>query len=419
MIKTNIKIPLLESQNKFLNSTKKEVLFSGAWRAGKSRALCYAMVKQVIKNPLNTVLLCRKTLQSLKKSTLITLLRGDDANPVLPPGSYTHHMADQYIQLLGGGRINYSGIDDPVKIRSMSLGAVGVDEALEFNLDEYLELMGRLSLNSGTRQIYSATNPGVPGHFLYKRFFKEDSPKREVVIAKTIDNPYLPKDYLESLKDMPEDLYKRYALGEWLLLDNAVYNNYSRDKHSKRLDLRQLYDEYFIGVDMGFTDPAVFLLVGRLGDRFYILSEYYKTKSIESQLVTVLKDIVNTLKNPYTIVVDPSQPSFIQTLQYHGLNTVKANNDILGGIARVRQRFEIRNDSPDLLIDSNCTNLMNELESYQYKEGTENPVDKFNHGPDALRYVFNYYCDNKRAVSSNFIIDLDKQETNDLEEILY
>jgi hypothetical protein len=75
MNQLKFKQELLPSQERFINSTKKEILFSGAWRAGKSKILCFALLKQVIKNPHNTVLLCRKTLESLKSSTLMIAAR--------------------------------------------------------------------------------------------------------------------------------------------------------------------------------------------------------------------------------------------------------------------------------------------------------------------------------------------------------
>lgn len=400
-------VKLLPSQFKFVNSKAKEVLYSSGYGAGKSYALCYALIKAAT-IPNNQTLLCRKTMTSLRRSTLVTLLEGQDA--ILPKGSYTWNKMEGKIILNGGGTIYMCGLDEMTKIRSMNLSTICIDESIELELEEYLELLGRLRLDIGSRQIFMATNPATPSHWIYKRFFAESKPSREVIRCKTEENYHLPKDYIDSLKELPEILYKRYVLGEWLLLDRAVYANFERTKHIRTFSDLEVYDEYIIGADVGFTDPSAFLLIGRYGDRFYVLEEFYKPKAVEAQLIDAIKDLVNKCKNPYTIVVDPSQASFIQTLQYNGFNTIKANNDILGGISRVRQKFEVRNDSPDLLIDGRCTNLIHELESYQYKENTEQPIDKFNHALDALRYATNYYCDSKTTPSSNFIISLDKDE---------
>lgn len=387
--KLYIKPQFFPAQQQFLNSTKKEVLYSGAFRAGKSLALCYKLLKQVIRNPTNSVLLVRKTCSHLPHTTLKTLLEGDDSPPVLPKGSYKKHPKEQYIQLNGGGRIYYFGLNDPMKIFSMSLGAIGIDEAIEIEEDEYLKLMGRLSLNSGTRQIISVTNPSVPGHYLYKRFFEEKHPNREVILARTIDNPFLPPDYLESLKDYPEILYRRYALGEWTIMEGSIFENFNRKIHVKTINLEEKYwNEYYIGVDIGYTDPSAVYLVGKCGNRLTVIKEFYKNKCLQDTVIKHIESMFKFCNNPCTIVVDPSQAGLIATLQSMGLPAIKAINDILPGISLIRQALEVRNDSPDLIISDTCENLIKELELYCYKPGTEIPIDKFNHGIDGIRYLF-------------------------------
>jgi PBSX family phage terminase large subunit len=409
-MQTTIKPDFFPAQRKFMDSTKKEVLYSGAFRAGKSLALCYQLIKQVIRNPTNSVLLCRKTCSHLPHTTLKTLLEGDDSPPVLPPNSYKHHQKEQYIQLNGGGRIYYFGLNDPMKIFSMSLGAVGIDEAIELEEGEYLKLLGRLSLKSGTRQMFLVTNPGVPGHWLYKRFFENKHHNREVIIAKTIDNPHLPPDYIESLKDYPETLYRRFALGEWTTLEGAVFTNFNRKINLTSVDYTDLYwNEYYIGVDIGFTDPSCLLLIGKKGSRLTVIREFYKTRCLQDRIIKEIQDMYRWCNNPCSIIVDPSQAGLIATLESLGFPVKKANNDIYSGISLIRQALEKRTDIPDLMIDSSCINLIKEMELYCYKPGTENPIDKFNHAIDSLRYVLNEILVDDTGPKP-FVIDMDDAE---------
>lgn len=390
MIPKEMNPSFFPAQLQFLNSNKKEVCYSGAFRAGKSRALCFRLVKEVINNPKNTVLLVRKTCAHLKKTTLDVLINGNDAPPVLPMGSYKHNKFEQSILLNGGGRIFYGGMNDPMAIRSMSLGAVGIDEAIELDEDEYLELMGRLSLHSGSRQIFMATNPGVPGHWIYKRFFQQKNVTREIILARTIDNPFIPSDYIESLKDYPDALYRRYVLGEWTAMEGVIFENFDRKMHTKRFSCdEKVWNEYYIGVDIGYTDPTALLLIGKNGNRLTVIKELYKTKMLQDTIIDNIMKMKEWCPNHCQIIVDPSQAGLIASLQSIGLNCKKANNDINSGIALIRQALNVRQDSPDLIIHEDCESLIKEMEMYSYKTDTEIPMDKHNHAIDALRYVCN------------------------------
>ena len=386
-ISKKINIPMLSSQLKFINSDKREVLFSGAWRAGKSRVLCYALVKQVIRNPNNTVLLCRKTLESLKGTTLNTLIRGDDNDPVLPQGSYYHNKQDKYIQLIGGGRIQYRGIDDILKIRSMSLGAIGIDEAIEFDEMDYLELLGRLSLKTGTRQIFLATNPGVPSNWIYQRFFKNADNNKEAIISRTIDNIFLPPDYIKGLNDLPETMYKRFALGEWIALENTIYTQFDKKKHVRHRELGE-FNSYMLGIDFGFTNPCALTLYGIDGDKNIHLIEEVKKSGL------LIGEISKRAQKWYRLepltIVDPSAPALIAELESEGFNVKKADNAVDAGIARFQDYLNRNKFS----IEPTCIEFLKEIEQYTYNKKGK-PVKVDDHILDATRYVINELVESK------------------------
>lgn len=366
-----VTLKLLPSQYKFIASRKKEVLYSGSYGCGKSKAICLAIAKQAT-IPGNVCLLVRKTLTSLKRSTLLTLISGNDA--ILPKNSFTMNNAESKITLNGGGVIYLMGIDDPTRIRSINAGCIALDEAIEFSEAEYLELLGRLRAKEGCRQIYLATNPATPSHWMYKRFFLEKNKDREVISAKTYENTHLPQDYIDSLKELPSIMYKRFVEGQWCATDRAIYNEFSRDFHVKKIHEGLQFSDYLIGVDMGYTHPAAVVMAGTLGDRLYVLKTWRKSKQLMDKISDVIQEFSNGLPMKPTVIVDPSAATLIAQLEADGHTVNKANNDVDGGINRIRQRLVVRNDSPDLIIDDNCQDLVSEMENYQYQEGTEKPV---------------------------------------------
>lgn len=394
--KVNKKVELLPAQFKFLSSTKREILFSSGYGGGKSMAGCYAIVRQAC-IPNNVCVIIRKTLTSLKRSTLLTLIGG--SNPVLPQGSYTYKKADGVIDINGKGSIYLLGMDDENRIRSMNLGAVFIDEVSEFTEQEYMEVLYRLRLQYGSRQLFCATNPANPSHWLYKRFFAEKNDDREVITASSLDNTYLPEDYLKSLKDMNGSLYRRYVLGEWVALDDLVFSGFSRDIHVKKLPKEYAYEEYYLSCDWGQTHPSAILLVGKIRDRLFVLEEFCKSDPSIDKLKSIIKSYYDKYPG-LTCLYDPSAKVLHNELSNIGVNLNKANNDVSVGIDRIRSKLLVRNDAPDLIVNETCVNLIREFECYQYKPNSE-IVKKINDDClDALRYVVNEVSDVKESVST-------------------
>ena len=400
-------IGLLPTQVRFLNSKCKEVLYSGGFRSGKSRALCYACARAASK-PNSNVLLVRSVLWDLKNSTLDILIGGK--HPVLPVGSYQHNKIERRIKLNGGGIIHYNGLDQSERIRSTSYGTICIDEGSELTSKEYQEVFDRLSdavtWYPNLRQMYIATNPSGQNHFLFRRFFTNANSEREVIFSNSLENFHLPQDYIRSsLKSKSGVDYEKYVLGQWCNAANQVYENFDRNKHANLVLERQGYDEYFLGVDYGFRDPFVILVIGRKGERLFLLEEVYKPGLLMNDMMGYINDFV-VRYNP-TIVYDPSAAQLAAQIENLGIRVEKANNDIGIGISRVRDLFEFRNGMCNLLIDPSCKNTIMELENYSYKEDSNSNVDKplgiNDHACDCLRYVVNHIEDRKHS-SVNAIV---------------
>lgn len=415
------KIELLPSQFEFINAKEREVLFSGGYGSGKSRILCYAALRQA-SIPNNVVLIVRKTQVSLKKSTLETLIGNDD--PIIPNGSYTHNKSESRIDINGGGTILYTGLEDALRIRSMNLGCICVDECAELTAQEYSELLYRLRLPIGSRQIYSATNPATQSHFLYDRFFTRRSKNRRVITACSLENHYLPLDYIESLKEMDGVRYRKYVNGEWCSLENGVYDNFNRDVHVINNNLvgeNNLGGEYYLGVDVGYKDCTAIILVLNTGHRLEIKSEIYKNKMLMNEIKTSIADIVSRCsKNGITVIHDPSAALLGAELESMGIKVIKGNNDIKIGINRVRTKLSCFDGKPGLVIDSNCLNTIREFESYSYgDDGKEKPIDFDNHAMDAIRYVINYIDDTASNYRSPVVYLMDEDMEDRAEEEIW
>ena len=87
------------------------------------------------------------------------------------------------------------------------------------------------------------------------------------------------------------------------------------------------------------------------------------------------------------IICDSAEPKSIEELRRNGLDRVKAavkgKDSIINGI-NLLQQFEV-------IIHSKCIFIQEEFKNYTWKKGKDGeyinvPIDKYNHGLDALRY---------------------------------
>jgi len=264
--------PINVQQEGFVASDAGAVLFSGAFGAGKSIALCAKALKLSLDHPRNFGYICRKTNASIELSTLKTFL--DLVCPKELIASFTKKPS--LITLTNGSQILFGGLDDYLKLGSLGaggIGFVGIDEAIETIEDDWTMLEGRLRLPNVPHQIFAATNPGPPSHYLYRKFFMEQ--KGKVYQASSFDNPALPKDYRERLSTF-DGIYKdRYVLGLWKGLEGLVYSSFD-DKICliPRFGIGESWPVY-VGHDFGKVNPcALFYAQSPTTGDLFAFAEY-------------------------------------------------------------------------------------------------------------------------------------------------
>lgn len=399
---------LFRKQIEFVTAPERFVLQSGGFGSGKSEALCVSLVRRAAVKGAREGL-TRKSLESLKKSTLKTLLDGDGARPsVLPPGSYTHNKGEKTIKIHGGGEILYFGMDDPGKLGSLNLSGIAVDELIQFTEADWTWMLGRVRVRIAglPNQIYGATNPGPPSHWIADKFGlalgKVAHSGYRAIRTKTTDNPHLPPDYVASVNALTGVQHRRFFLGEWAGADGLVYDTFDREKHV--MARHGPWARTVIGVDVGYTNPFAALLVHVDGDgRVHIAAEEYQSKLMPDEQCSRIAGLVAMADTePEAVLIDPSEPQLIQLVRGIGHNARPADNAIESGTHRVRNRLRDPGDGrPRLTVDPSCENVIREFESYEFEAKSEKdrtpdsdmkdkPKKKFDHAMDALRYAIAY-----------------------------
>jgi PBSX family phage terminase large subunit len=389
-------ITVLPQQLEFLTHPARELVYSGSFASGKSRCCCMKLLQRAsVKGAREG--LARKTFNTLRRSTLKTLLEPDGAlPPVLPEGSYTYNKAEQEIKIKGGGSILLFGCDDPQKLGSLNLTGVCVDECVELTEDDWVMLRGRIRMQVEglPNQLYGACNPSTPSHWLCIRFGlgggHQCQPNCHAIKTSVHDNWFLDADYVADLETLSGIAYKRFVLGEWVGSDGLVFDQFTRDFVTA--DMPEEYDRTWISVDEGYQNPTCFLLLGLKDERAFVRAEWYETKKLEAEVVEKALQW-NKMYNPECFVVDPSSAKLKASMRHEGLDVFDAENNVYDGIMTVANRLNYDGSGhPMLTVHPSCEKTIMEFESYEWKvdksDGsyTEKVVKKFDHAMDSLRY---------------------------------
>lgn len=402
-------IPINEKQRGFIYSQKHDLLLSGAVRAGKSFIGCWKGLMLNLKYPGNRGFICRKENTSLPESTLFTLL-----HQVLPSNWIVDHnqskgriihltpCKDVYSTIIYGGLDKKAGQDYPTKIGSTQFGWVFPDETLELEKGDWDMLSTRLNYmiprytkeqnDRIPRQIFGATNPDAPNHWLYKFFFEcteEQKKEREVYLMTPYDNPYLPKNYIKYLEQtLTGARRQRLLFGKWVQAEGTIYESFDFSKHlvdaSKFLPIKD-YKAIYFGADSNFPLPRAAVLAGIRGDGYVdILDEFYQENAHVEDLIEWLVKWQKQREWTLYGYHDPSNPTAIDKInRTQGISCEKADNEVIEGISEVERHL-----SNNLIrINKTCVNMIREFQSYRWKKKGEEPVKKDDHLMDALRYL--------------------------------
>lgn len=389
----------------FIQPNKKEQIlecdFAGATGSGKTLALCIALLKY-IQHPNVSVLLLHKHLSSLKKTTLISLLKerpdvqGNLQPPLLPPEAIkSFNKTEGIINLWNGSKIIVSGVGDDSKLRSINCTAAFIDELSNIEESDYFSILQRCRVYSPLpNAVMSCTNPGNRNSWIYKRFVeKEISDYRTMISVPAISNmKNLPASYLKSLDELPIQERKRMFLGEWTVSGKEVFYCWDQSKFVQDLSgwKREDYQEYMFGSDLGGgAKYSGTLLIGKKDDKYYVLDEFSKLKTTHKEILDWLEKYRHLTE---LVAYDPANCVFRTDLENSSYIPLKPNKDIENGVSKMNSLFS----EGRIIVNESCKKLIQELSSATRDEDTnrwlkdKQEIDMV----DALRYGLICFDDN-------------------------
>ena len=211
-------------------------------------------------------------------------------------------------------------------------------------------------------------------NFLYDFSVKEASENKILIKAKTLDNPFLPDDYVETLSaQYTKEELDAYLEGEFCnLTSGSVYKSYDRDAHDTKQTVRPK-EKIYIGMDFNVQDMSavIFTAVGGVlyavdeltgvyntEEMVSLIRERYPDNEIEINPDASSRNRRSAGLSDYDILID---------LKYDFIvDIARKNPEILNRVRGVNKGFE----SGKLFVNKDkCPKFSEALNQQSYKNG--------------------------------------------------
>lgn len=254
--------------------------------------------------------------------------------------------------------------------------------------------------------------------------------------SSTYDNKSnLPADFISGMEMLYRgQMRSRFLEGQWGAYEGLVYPEYNQSIHYIDHEIMLAYydqiravggyaniiEAYDHGIaspacyGLGFTDFAgnVFLLDGfyereltitEIADGIKQRRSIYEIQDIEEELRVLADPAIfkRTTGNSTSVGITVSG-----LLREQGIHCIRANNDIISGIAKVQSYLAIDKDhlhpingtygSPRLFISKNCEWFDHEIADYYWKKNNitgayeDQPMDRNDHAMDMIKYLLTH-----------------------------
>jgi phage terminase large subunit len=270
-----------------------------------------------------------------------------------------------------------------------NITAALIDEATELpSEEEYVKLIDSFRAKGVDRKIFLLFNPTSKNHWIFKRFYL---PNGQPNPKWAVDHGFIHTTYLDNYDNLDSkkiaewerasiddpDYYAHHILGHWREIGQGrIFSNWNFS-YEPDPECETLY-----GVDFGYSsDPTAVIEVKKRGKRLWIREICYSPGLTNQDISYVLESA--GIPKSASIYADSSEPKSIEELKrlgWRGIRpAVKGPDSIHAGIKKLQEH--------EIFVHPESKNLIEEYEYYSYREGTDKPIDNYNHLMDAFRYA--------------------------------
>ena len=266
------------------------------------------------------------------------------------------------------------------------------------------KFLGRLRAGK-RRQLGLFSTPEGFG-ILYSMFVEEaGKPDRALYKGRTADNPHLPPDFLEAMREnYSPQLFKSYTEGEFCLLTQAaVYPEFDRHQNRSEQNHPTENDTLFVGLDLN-VDRCVMAVCVQQSDGIHVIQEWVARDT---------PGVIERLRQEYQPWIDHGQLIVCPDASSQSRSSKNAGISDFGLMKQAGLRLQTQASNPfirdrvltlntlilnakgerQLFVHPDCKLMLRGLEQHAYDQATQQPakgdggVDDLSGQMDALGYA--------------------------------
>ena len=296
-----------------------------------------------------------------------------------------------------GAKLEFFSVDNAAKVHGSQRKRLFVNEANHIDYEIFRQLAVRTS-----SIIFIDYNPASVCWIQKKVECRSNC----TLIRSTYkDNPFLSAEQVAEIESNKDDVnwWKVYGCGLEGTLDGLIYQFEQIDemppKGADKPEVDKTDEEKYAdsltelhGLDFGFTnDPTarVRILADQKRKHLFVQERCYKT---HMQNRHIIEDLQSDGVGRYTeIFADCAEPKSIKDIQDGGFNVIAGDKD--APVKSDKLKFQLQwMQGWKLFVTKDSLNLIEELRNYTWAKNKDGetlnqPIDKFNHLLDAMRYA--------------------------------
>ena len=370
---------LFEVSDLFMANKETEertVVNQGGTSSGKTYSIMQLLFEMAMNEPDLVVTIVGQDIPNLKKGAYRDAKTILNQSPILQVWFPYINESERVIRCINGSVLEFTSFKDEQDAKSGKRDVLFINECDGIAYGIYWQLDMRTR-----RKVFLDYNPSA-------RFWVHDNvigrKNVKLIISDHRCNPFLSKEEHEKIEKIEDyELWKVYARGKTGKLKGLIFPEFRIvDRMPEVLECKGNW----YGLDFGYTNDPTALENMRLAHGELWVDELLFEAGYDNPMIArVMK--TNGIMRRDVVIADCAEPKSISEINSFGFNvqpSSKGPDSIKNGI-QILQRYKIN-------VTRRSTGIIQEMKRYKWKVDKNGvmlnvPVEVWNHGIDAIRYV--------------------------------
>ena len=370
---------LFEVSDLFMANKETEertVVNQGGTSSGKTYTIMQLLFEMAMNEPDLVVTIVGQDIPNLKKGAYRDAKTILNQSPILQVWFPYINESERVIRCINGSVLEFTSFKDEQDAKSGKRDVLFINECDGIAYGIYWQLDMRTR-----RKVFLDYNPSA-------RFWVHDNvigrKNVKLIISDHRCNPFLSKEEHEKIEKIEDyELWKVYARGKTGKLKGLIFPEFRIvDRMPEVLECKGNW----YGLDFGYTNDPTALENMRLAHGELWVDELLFEAGYDNPMIArVMK--TNGIMRRDVVIADCAEPKSISEINSFGFNvrpSSKGPDSIKNGI-QILQRYKIN-------VTRRSTGIIQEMKRYKWKVDKNGvmlnvPIEVWNHGIDAIRYV--------------------------------